>query len=185
MNKVFIGGSRHITRLNADIVKQLDNIISKGFSVLIGDAPGADKAVQSYLSENGYDQVEVFCTNGACRNNVGHWTIHCVPFASKQRNAQFYSAKDITMAEEANLGFMIWDGKSAGTLLNVYRLTRRHKKTVLYTAPTARLSVLNTIHDWTNLVADCSPVLRDKVRERIDSEEQRQPGVCKIKCASA
>jgi hypothetical protein len=71
MIKVFIGGSRGIRRLGPEVRKRLDEIIRKQLFVLVGDANGADKAVQNYLHERGYDRVEVFCTGGHCRNNVG------------------------------------------------------------------------------------------------------------------
>jgi hypothetical protein len=73
MTKVFIGGSRKLSRLNADIRHRLDRIIDGGFAVVVGDANGADKAVQSYLKSKNYDSVEVFCAGKACRNNVGSW----------------------------------------------------------------------------------------------------------------
>ena len=174
MSKVFIGGSRHVTSLNAEIIRQLDNIVNKEFSILIGDANGADKAVQNYLNEKHYIQVEVFFTNDTCRNNIGHWTSRSIPFASKQHNAQFYSAKDKTMAEQATLGFMIWDGKSVGTLLNIYRLICQQKKAVLYTVPNANLSVLHNIDEWKVFIAGCPKALTEKVQERIRQEEPRQ-----------
>jgi len=79
MTKVFIGGSRGVTRLNSQVQHRLDEIVRKQLPVLIGDANGADKAVQQYLHSRGYDRVEVFCTEGHCRNNVGHWKVRVVP----------------------------------------------------------------------------------------------------------
>ena len=57
MNKVFFGGSRYIGRLNQAVKKRTDNIITNGYLILIGDANGADKAMQRYLSEKGYRNV--------------------------------------------------------------------------------------------------------------------------------
>ena len=119
MTKVFIGGSRHVSRLNAQVRKRIDNIIEKEFPILIGDANGADKAVQQYLHSNHYKNVEVFCSDGICRNNIGDWEIRSISVGTRKRNVQFYSAKDRIMAQEATFGLMLWDGKSIGTLLNV------------------------------------------------------------------
>ena len=47
MNTLFIGGSRHVSRLPTDVKKRLDNVISSGHRVIVGDANGADKAVQA------------------------------------------------------------------------------------------------------------------------------------------
>ena len=54
MNKVFIGGSRRITRLNTKAAQTMDNLVEKGLTVLIGDANGADKAV--------HEKAELRCT---------------------------------------------------------------------------------------------------------------------------
>lgn len=54
MTKVFIAGSRRLSRLNADVKRRIDIMIEKGFTILVGDANGADKAVQRYLVEKGY-----------------------------------------------------------------------------------------------------------------------------------
>ena len=51
MTTVFIGGSRSITRLNDTIRSRADNIMRQRFAIVIGDANGADKVVQSYLAE--------------------------------------------------------------------------------------------------------------------------------------
>lgn len=79
MTKVFIGGSRRVSRLNADVRERLDGIIEKGLPVVIGDANGVDKAVQQYLQSRGYERVEVFSVEGGCRNNVGKWPLRSIP----------------------------------------------------------------------------------------------------------
>jgi len=57
MATVFIGGSRQISRLPAEVKTGLDAMIEKGVQILVGDANGADKAVQRYLSHNSYPNV--------------------------------------------------------------------------------------------------------------------------------
>ncbi len=79
MNKVFIGGSRLINRLNADVTQRLERIVARQLSVLIGDASGVDRAVQAYFSACQYPHVTVYCTGQQCRNNVAGWPIISVP----------------------------------------------------------------------------------------------------------
>src|ERR1700683_1635792 len=57
MINVFIGGSRRITRLPSLVEARLDNIVSKGFTILVGDASGADTLVQKYLSDRNYQPL--------------------------------------------------------------------------------------------------------------------------------
>ena len=51
-----IGGSRRITRLEAEVRRRLDRIVEKGLPVVIGDANGADRAVQRYLNDRRFEQ---------------------------------------------------------------------------------------------------------------------------------
>jgi adenine-specific DNA-methyltransferase len=133
MSVVFIGGSRRLSRLNALIRGRLDNIIERNHAVLIGDANGGDRAVQGYLAERGYRSVTVYCTNGDCRNNVGQWPVRSVA-ATDQRGFDYYALKDAAMAGDAECGFMLWDGKSKGTLFNIRRLLAAGKPVVVYLA---------------------------------------------------
>ena len=61
MTKVFIAGSRQITRLPAEVTIRIDTMIDKRFQILVGDANGADKAVQTCLAEKTYPHVLVHC----------------------------------------------------------------------------------------------------------------------------
>jgi hypothetical protein len=51
---VFVAGSRQISRLPAEVGSRLDTMIEKGFQILIGDANGADKAVQRDVADQSY-----------------------------------------------------------------------------------------------------------------------------------
>jgi hypothetical protein len=170
MTKVFIGGSRAVSRLSAEVQARLDTIMEKGFSVLVGDANGADKAAQMYLNGKGYPHVEVFCTEGACRNNVGGWAVHGVAAQARERNAEFYSAKDRVMAEEADFGLMLWDGKSVGTLMNVFRLLELQKKAVVYIVPQQQFLDFKSAAELERFIEDCSGSVREKFARRLMCE---------------
>lgn len=147
MIKVFIGGSRKVTHLSPEVRKRLDRIIKKGHPVLIGDANGADKAVQEYFKEHNYNRIEVFCMEGVCRNNLGDWPTRSISARSSKKDFNYYSSKDKIMADEASIGFMIWDGKSMGTLTNVFRIISQNKKVVIYTVPLKKFSNLKNKED--------------------------------------
>ena len=177
MTKVFIGGSRRASRLNTEVRKRLDNIIEKGFPVLIGDANGADRAIQQYLHSKHYQKVEVFCSGGICRNNVGNWQTRNIPTGTRKRDAQFYSAKDRIMAREATIGLMMWDGKSVGTILNLFRLLSQKKKAVIYTVPENKFLEFRSKLEWNDFLEGRDIRLQHKVEERTKQEtiqESRQ-----------
>lgn len=135
MQSVFVAGSRALSKLNPQVKARLDNIVKQNLTVLVGDANGADKAVQRYLAERGYPQVVVYCMD-VCRNNVGNWPTRAHATESSVRHdREYYGIKDLAMAKDAGCGFMIWDGASKGTLTNVVNLLNAQKKVVLYSAP--------------------------------------------------
>ena len=171
MTKVFIGGSRRVSRLNDEVRRRIDRIIEQGFAVVVGDADGIDKAVQKYLHSRGYERVEVFCTDGECRNNLGKWTVRMVPAPKGERGFQYYAAKDQRMAEEASVGLMIWDGKSLGTLMNVFRLLSQHKKVVVYIVPSKQFSTLKDGSDWKKFLSECGMDVRQRIEEYVQSYE--------------
>lgn len=51
------------------------------------------------------------------------------------------------MAKDASCGFMIWDGKSKGTLTNVINLVNADKKVLLYSAPKKQFFTMRTAGD--------------------------------------
>lgn len=171
MNAVFIGGSRHASRLPAQVKERLNNVIENGFPVLVGDANGADKAVQKYLQESCYKHVTVFCSGEKCRNNLGQWRTHHVQLSKPSKGFQFYAAKDREMARKADFGLMIWDGKSVGTLLNVVRLVMAGKKAVLINLLEKKVTTFKATRDWDDFFAHCSFQLQRDIRDRATSEE--------------
>ena len=174
MTKVFIGGSRRASRINTQLRKRLDTIIEKEFPILIGDANGADKAIQQYLHIKHYQNVEVFCSGGICRNNVGNWQTRSIPAGTRNRDAQFYSAKDCVMAQEATIGLMMWDGKSVGTLLNLFRLLSLKKKAVIYTVPEKQFLEFRSWVQWKNFLRRQDIGLRYKIAQRTKLETTRE-----------
>jgi adenine-specific DNA-methyltransferase len=170
--KVFVGGSRAIRRLDSDVSDLLDDLMAKGEEVLVGDANGVDKSVQQYLCDHGYAYVQVYCSGSVCRNNVGNWETRSVASESNRKDLRFYMAKDRSMAELADMGLMIWDEESAGTLLNAYRLVRRRKHCLLYSAKRHHFNELNAIADWNAILAIVGEPLRSKVETEIEEENQ-------------
>ena len=153
MTKVFIAGSRQITRLPAAVKARVDTMIEKAFEVLVGDASGADKALQSYLAEKAYTHVLVHCMERHCRNNVGHWPTREVPAPKGARGFAFYSTKDRVMADTADYGLMLWDGKSKGTINNIVNLSRNGKPVVVYLAPKRQFLTVKAFDDLRGVLA--------------------------------
>jgi hypothetical protein len=156
MSAVFIGGSRRLGRMNAELSRRLDNIINKEICVLVGDANGFDRATQAYLADRGYGRVVVYCTAGTCRNNIGDWTVHTVEYEGRDRGRAFYTAKDDAMLRDANYGLFAWDHKSEGTLRNVRKMAEQGKPSVVYISPMKRFITVRNVEDADALTRDAS-----------------------------
>jgi hypothetical protein len=167
MSKVFVGGSRRISRLNGELRKRLEQIVEKQLAILVGDANGSDKAIQGFFLERHYRNVVVFCTEGNCRNNLGQWPVRTIRPPHPTRDFGYFTAKDAAMAREADYGLMVWDGTSAGTLVNVARLVAFRRPVVVYISPQRRFLTLKSREDLTGLLASCPTAVRSRVGEYI------------------
>jgi len=167
MIKVFIGGSQSITKLPATVAARIDKIVEGDFTVLIGDASGVDACVQKYLAEKPYTGVLVFCTN-VCRNNAGGWKTIVVQADAGEKGFDFYVLKDREMAREADYGFMLWDGRSKGTLNNVLNLLSANKSALVFFAPEESFHTIRKAEDLSALLAKCGERALAIFEEKLD-----------------
>ena len=156
MTTVFVAGSRNLKQFSPEIRERLENLISGSYEILVGDAHGADKAVQKFFLEKNYPNVVIYCSGNTCRNNTGDWPVHNVPVPSDARGRDFYTRKDLEMAHDADYGFMIWDAKSPGTISNVLELLKEGKSALVHVSRNSSFHRIITCEDLENLLMTCS-----------------------------
>ncbi len=170
MTSILIGGSRRITRLPAEVTTRLENVIARRHHVLVGDANGGDKAIQTYLRDASYEDVTVFAS-GTPRNNLRPWPSRVITPPNRAKGFAFHAAKDREMARAADFGLMIWDGKSPGTVLNILRLVRAGKIAVLFSVPDRRAINFKGTADWEDFLSHRDTELIKDLRERATPDE--------------
>ena len=168
MQSVFIAGSITIKSLPANFVERLDSLLASKLGVMIGDANGVDKAVQMILRDRGATDVVVYCTGDRPRNNLGQWDVKYVHSDAPPGTKAFFTAKDIAMAEEADVGLMLWDGKSTGTLSNVIELIKRAKKSVVFVNKRSAFTVVRDVDTLRDLTGQMSEDARQLAEKKID-----------------
>jgi hypothetical protein len=152
---VFLSGSRQISRLNDLIRARLKKMIDQEFQIVVGDANGADKALQGYLAKANYHNVVVFCAGDTCRNNVGGWQVRNIEVDSRLKGRDFYAEKDKAMASQADYGFVLWDGRSSGSIGNILELMKNGKPVIVYFGPEKTFYPLKQASDVRNLLQHC------------------------------
>jgi hypothetical protein len=59
------------------------------------------------------------------------------------------------MARAADFGFVLWDGKSAGSIANVLEMLRHGKKVIVYFGPEKAFVTVSSSEDAQRLIDKC------------------------------
>ena len=127
--RVFISGSKSISKLPEEVKSLLDSYIVTGAEILVGDCYGVDAAVQKYLDSKGCGNVTIYCSGVTPRNNFAPSAKvrSCAEAAKGLTGSAFHYIKDIQMAQDCDQALMVWDGKSKGTAENIRRVKEMGK----------------------------------------------------------
>lgn len=167
MPTIFAGGSLNIKHLHPLFLERLRNVISSNMNVVVGDADGADKAIQEFLHEMGAVSVMIYCSGPNPRNNVGDWPTRVVSSEAEPGTRAFFTAKDLEMAKVADYGLMVWDGKSTGTLSNTIELLKRGKKSVVFVNRDRAFVTVSDVAALKGLAGLMSEAARNKAESKI------------------
>jgi len=159
---IFIAGARTITNLDNNAKNRLLSIYEKGHNVLVGDCYGVDTSVQKIYADLNYDNVTVYASNGKARNNIGHWSVVSIPVTDNVKGFDLYKQKDIAMSNEADYGFMIWNGESKGTLNNMINLVNQNKTVLVYFVPQNRFITIENQEGLNELLGLCPADIKRK-----------------------
>ena len=167
MTTIFVAGSITIKELDPLIVERLKKIVDKNYCIVVGDANGVDVSVQQALQQLQCKTVTICSSSPKPRNNVGKWPVNVVKTHSRRGTREFYTAKDIQMAEMADYGLMVWDAKSTGTLSNVIELLMRKKKSVVFINQKREFFIVKSTDDLEALVNCMSAADYSRAEEKI------------------
>ena len=73
------------------------------------------------------------------------------------------------MAEEADYGLMLWDGKSRGTLRSIVDLVRQEKPVVVYIAPAGSFCTLRQSGELSEMLSRVDPVVLQGIDRELQS----------------
>ena len=82
------------------------------------------------------------------------------------KGREFYEQKDREMVRQADSGFVLWDGKSYGSITNVFELLKSDKSVVLYFGPEKEFYDLNTIDDIEVILSKCAPKTLEMINKK-------------------
>ncbi|MDO6967108.1 hypothetical protein [Rhizobium alvei] len=167
MQSVFVSGSITIKKLPSEFVERLEGLVASKLAVIIGDANGVDKAVQKLLHQRGLSSVTVFCAGSEPRNNLGSWPVKRIFSEAVPGTREYFTAKDLAMAADAEVGLMLWDAKSTGTLSNVLELMKHRKKCVVFVLGYDGFIIVKDVPSLMNLLKVMSIDAMQSAEEKI------------------
>jgi len=171
--KIVLGGSRHLEFIPNEITERLQEWMESSSEFLVGDAPGTDRAFQMFLVSRQYLSVTVFTSADEIRNNLGNWQVEKVDSGLKSKSNAVHAFKDRKMSQIADVGLMIWDCKSAGTLSNVIDLIGQGKNCFIWVAPDSDLYQFDnsdSLEKW----MENFPEVRDEALKRLSTFHKRE-----------
>ena len=71
------------------------------------------------------------------------------------------------MAIEADYGFVLWDGKSPGSLNNIIELLNKNKKALVYYSPEKEFYSVSTLDDALRLLDKCDKDSIDLISKKV------------------
>ena len=171
--KIVLGGSRHLEFVPNEIVERLLEWMESSSEFLVGDAPGSDRAFQIFLKSKKYHDVTVYTSADEIRNNLGNWKAEKVESGLKSKSNAVHAFKDRKMSQIADVGLMIWDCKSAGTLSNVIDLLQQGKNCFIWVAPDSDLYQFDNSASLDKWMAHY-PAVRDEALKRLFTFYKRE-----------
>ena len=99
---------------------------------------------------------------------AGGWKTIVVQADAGEKGFDFYALKDREMAREADYGFMLWDGRSKGTLNNVLNLLSANKRVLVFFAPEESFHTIRKAEDLSALLAKCGARALAIFEEKLD-----------------
>jgi len=173
MKKIFIAGPLAIKKLDKSVEEKIHQISKDGNSVLVGDANGVDRLVQIILKVNYASNVKVYANNGKTRNNVGNWEVKNIAVDKKLKGFDYYSKKDEAMAKDADYGFMIWNGKSRGTLNNIINLRKLDKSILIYLTPIKEYIYIDNDLKLEKIISKCPDKTKVIYKELLNRQRKQ------------
>jgi hypothetical protein len=75
-----------------------------------------------------------------------------------KRDFDYFAEKDSEMSKQADYGFMLWDGRSKGTLNHIINLLQGNKYVLVYFSPSKKFFTLRSPSELENLLQKCDPM---------------------------
>lgn len=131
-NRIMIVGSHTITELDHKVKMMISKLCGDGWHILVGDHSGLDTALQEYLMDMHTDWVQVYTARPQPSHNLDRWPVSRPPKDGRWSKAPRYLQNTLAMADAADFGMVLWDGRSMGTYFVIASLIEQGKSVWVY-----------------------------------------------------
>ncbi len=84
------------------------------------------------------------------------------------KGRDFYAVKDKKMASDADFGFVLWDGKSAGSIGNVIEMIKQDKSVLIYVSKSKSFETVSSIETLLDQLRQTDPADREKLSRKLN-----------------
>lgn len=130
--RIMIVGSHTVSQPDHTVKMKISNICDQGWYILVGDHSGLDAALQDYLVDMHTDRVRVYTARPQPHHNLGRWPVRHPPKEGRWAGVPKYLQNTLAMADSADCGMVLWDGKSMGTYFVIVSLVEQGKSVWVY-----------------------------------------------------
>lgn len=137
---------------------KIDECIRQEDELLVCDRNEVDKQVQQYLYNQMYDNVTVYISGrkGPYSYNIGPWREEYCPIGTGSGKYAYYIEQYFVMAEDADIGIIMWDGECEGAFINMINLINLGKTVHLYWVKEQRWEIVNSLEELKDYIGECS-----------------------------
>ena len=150
--KIMIVGSHTITEPDRRVKLMISKLCGEGWHILVGDHSGLDAALQEYLVDMHTDWVRVYTARPQPHHNLDRWPVRHPPKEGRWSGAPRHLQNTLAMADAAECGMVLWDGRSMGTYFVMASLIEQGKSVWVYLSDRGAAHTLRTPEDLEKLL---------------------------------
>lgn len=156
MLKFYITNSDNINILSNCVIKMLENVIVKGYNIILGDNH-SNNLIQNLLLQKNYKNVTIY-TSSIIANNIGGWEEKKIKLKSNNNilietniQEQLHKQREWQLVKDCNYAVIIYNSEFDNILYIINNLLKYKKQIMVINNKTNKSYIIETFEDFNKL----------------------------------